>query len=149
MKVETSSLSAQIMRVINQLIFLEKKSVFTHASVTLYPSELHLMEVVIGDDGANVTTMAERLGITKGAVSQTISRLVKKKMVTKTRDPLNKNELTVHFTTMGKKTMDAFSVFRSESRRRYEDYLSTLTNAQRQTIGAFLAQLEQMIADLK
>jgi DNA-binding MarR family transcriptional regulator len=142
-------LSAQVSRVINQLLFLEKRSVFTHRGVTLHPSELHLLGALMRDGDANVTTMAETLGITKGAVSQTISRLVTKGMVTKTRDPLNKNELKVRFTTPGKKAIEAFAKFRAETNRQYETYLSGLADAERQTIRTFLTQVERMIAGLK
>lgn len=142
-------LSAQIARVINQLLFLEKKSVFTYRGITLYPSELHLMEVVAADGGDNVTTMAQTLGVTKGAVSQTISRLVRKRIVTKTRDPHNKNELTVQFTATGKRAIEAFAGLRADAGRRYETYLSSLTDAERQIIGTFLTQVERMIADLR
>jgi len=142
-------LSSQITRVINQLLFLEKKSVFTYRGITLYPSELHLMEVVAADGDDNVTTMAQTLGVTKGAVSQTISRLVKKRIVTKTRDPYNKNELTVQFTATGKRAMETFALLRADAGRRYETYLSSLTDTERQTIGTFLTQVERMIADLR
>lgn len=147
--VKDFSLSSQISRVINQLLFLEKRSVFTYRGVTLHPSELHLLGVLIRDSDANVTVMAEALGITKGAVSQTLSRLVKKGMVTKTRDPSNKNELKVRFTAAGKKAIDAFARLRANTNRRYETYLSSLTDGERQTIRTFLTQVEQFIADLK
>lgn len=143
------SLSAQVSRVINQLLFLEKRSVFTHRGITLHPSELHLMGALMRDNDANVTTLAETLGITKGAVSQTISRLVTKGMITKTRDRHNKNELKVQFTASGKKTIEAFARFRAETNRRYETYLSALTDSERQVIGTFLTQVERMIAGLK
>lgn len=143
------SLSARVSRVINQFLFLEKRSVFTHRSVTLHPSEIHLMGALMRDADANVTAMAETLGITKGAVSQTISRLVKKDMVTKTRDPHNKNELKVRFTASGRKAIEAFAKSRAEANGRYEAYLDSLSDAERQTIRAFLTQVEQMIAGLK
>jgi len=143
------SLSAQISRVINQLLFLEKRSVFTHRGVTLHPSELHVMGVLAENGDANVTTVAEMLGITKGAVSQTISRLVKKGMVTKERDALNKNELKVQFTPAGRSVINAFARIRENTSRLYDAYLSGLTDAESRTIRTFLTQVEQFIADLQ
>lgn len=144
-----SSLSTQISRVINQLLFLEKRSVFTCRGVTLHPSELHVMGVLAEHGDANVTTVAEMLGITKGAVSQTISRLVKKGMVTKERDSLNKNELKVQFTPAGRTAINAFARIRENTGRRHDAYLSGLTDTECRTIRTFLTQLEQFIADLK
>lgn len=147
--IKDSPLSAQISRVINQLLFLEKRSVFTCRGITLHPSEIHVMGVLVEDAEANVTAIAEALGITKGAVSQTLSRLEKKGMITKTRDPLNKNELKVRFTPAGRRTIDAFAKVRADTDRRYDAYLSGLTDAERHTIRTFLTQVEQFITDLK
>jgi DNA-binding MarR family transcriptional regulator len=46
------------------------------------------------------------LQLTKGAVSQTISRLCKKGVLQKTKDPFQKNELTLCLTPLGQKALE-------------------------------------------
>ena len=46
----------------------------------------------------NATKIADELGVTKGAVSQTLTRLEKKGVLVKTKDASNKNELSLQFT---------------------------------------------------
>lgn len=142
-------LSAQIMRFMNQLIFLEKKSVFTHKGVTLYPSELHLMAIILKGKTSGATAMAEKLGITKGAVSQTLSRLEKKNIITKTKDPFSKNELTVEFTPLGSEALEAFALTRNENQKKYSRYLSGLTSSEKKTLQKFLTQMENFLSGLK
>ena len=61
------------------------------------------MLVIKNKIDTNATEIAKQLGLTKGAVSQTVSRLEKKGIIVKTKDPYNKNELTLSLTPFGKK----------------------------------------------
>ena len=144
----TTELSDRIMRFINQLIFLEKKSVFCHKGVTLYPSELHLMALILKGPPSGATSMAEKLGITKGAVSQTLSRLEKKNIILKTKDPFHKNELTTEFTPFGKETLQAFACRREGNQKEYLTYLSGLTAGEKKTLQHFLTQMEKFLSGL-
>lgn len=47
----------------------------------LHHSEIHLLQAVADAPGASVTAVARELGITRGAVSQTLARLEEKGMV--------------------------------------------------------------------
>jgi DNA-binding MarR family transcriptional regulator len=58
---------------------------------------IHLI-LVMSEQPTNATQMAQALHVTKGAVSQTISRLKKKGIIKKDKDPYLKNELTLMFT---------------------------------------------------
>lgn len=142
-------ISEQIARFMNQLIFMEKKGVFRYGDVTLYPSELHLMFVVAEGEAVNATAMAERLGVTKGAVSQTISRLARKKMVVKTKDSSKKNELTVHFTPQGEKALQAFTRMRAGHEDKFLAYLGGLSDAEQRTIQAFLHRMDEFLEGLR
>ncbi len=140
-----NTFSAQIMRIINKLIFLEKKSIFEFQGIKLYPSEIHLMQVIETDNHLNATDMAKALGVTKGAVSQTLSRLVKKGIAHKTKDPYQKNKLTVDFTKMGKAAMKHHQQKNQSLQEEYENYLSTVSESNKKIIRRFLADVEQFV----
>lgn len=148
MNITNTELSEHIMRFINQLIFLEKKIVFNHKGVTLYPSELHLMAIILKGNTSGATAMAEKLGITKGAVSQTLSRLEKKKIITKTKDPFSKNEITAEFTPFGNEALKAFAQMREENQKKYLNYLTGLTEGEKATLQKFLTQMENFFSGL-
>ncbi len=67
----------------------------------LYPAEVHLLEVIGGEAGITTTQLAERMAITKGAVSQTTARLLEKRLVDKTPAPGQKREQLFTLTGRG------------------------------------------------
>lgn len=140
-----SQLSDHISRFLNRLIFLERKSVFTFKGLSLYPSEIHLMQLIKSGTASGATLMADKLGITKGAVSQTLTRLVKKNILTKAKDLSHKNELLIEFTPLGKDALEAFEHTRKETGKKYSAYLSGITQTERKTLEHFLHQMEKFL----
>lgn len=136
-------------RVANDFITLDKKLVFQHGGLRLHASEIHLMQVIADYSGINATEMAKKLGITKGAVSQTLKRLYQKGVVRKTSDPFNKNELTVNFTNLGQEALIAFFQVNAESWQEYLAYLEDMTEAESSTIAQFLKRLESFLGKLR
>jgi DNA-binding MarR family transcriptional regulator len=135
----------RISRIINKLIFLEKKSIVELDGVRLFPSEIHLMLVIAQDRLINAVTMAGRLGISKGAVSQTLTRLENKGILVKKKDPAYKNELTAHFTELGEKALEMHHNLRASLQAEYDTYLETVSEDDRQIIQQFLLHVENFI----
>jgi DNA-binding MarR family transcriptional regulator len=142
MDLQHKALVAQIFGFINKILFLEKKTTFQFNEVTLYPSEIHLILFIHQEQDTNATRMAERLGVTKGAVSQTLSRLEKKGVLRKIKDPYNKNELTIKFTSLGQQAVEEYLHLLASVHQQYDQYLSTLTERERAVIKGFLSHIE-------
>jgi len=62
-------------RLLNKAAAIERDPVDIGHGVLLYPSEVHLIDMVGRFPDENVSALASRLGITKGAVSQTTKKL--------------------------------------------------------------------------
>ena len=135
----------RISKTINKLIFLEKKSIVEVAGVRLFPSEIHLMLVIDAHRSINAVTMAGKLGISKGAVSQTLTRLENKGMLVKKKDPAYKNELTAHFTALGETALAEHRRLRAALLAEYDLYLDALPAADRRVIERFLQHVEGFI----
>ena len=69
--------------------------------VLMHTKEIHTIQAIGRHSGINVTRLAEQMGVTKGAVSQTISKLVRKDLVRKTRSPGNDKEVVLELTDLG------------------------------------------------
>jgi len=67
----------------------------------MHTKEIHTVQVIGRHSGINVTRLAEHTGVTKGAVSQTINKLVKKGLVQKTHAPGNDKEVVLELTDLG------------------------------------------------
>ena len=143
------SLAEQILRITNKLIFLEKKSIIKHGDLKLYPSEIHLIDVIAKGQDINASKMAARLGVTKGAVSQTLARLEKKGILYKTKDSQNKNELTVHFTSLGKKVLEEQKKLQTTFYEEYAKYFSNVSEKEEVIIMGFLKKMGDFFDNLK
>lgn len=89
------------MRLINHYNFFANKARKYGTDMTIYPSEIHLIDA-IGLDGKKTTTiLAETLGITKGGISQTTAKLMKKGLIRKSEGD-GINEVYISLTESGK-----------------------------------------------
>ena len=145
MTLKHSDLIEKIFRFINKIVFIEKKTIFELENITLYPTEIHLMLFLHNEEDNNATRIAEKMGVTKGAVSQTLSRLEKKGILRKTKDRYNRNELSTEFTKLGKEVLTRHLSAVNELQRKYDDYLKTLPDSDRQAIADFLDHADRIM----
>jgi DNA-binding MarR family transcriptional regulator len=148
MNSESQKLAGQIRRVLNRLIFLDKRSVLRHGQLRLHPSEIHLMQVIKEQPDLNAGEMAQSLGVSNGAVSQTLARLERKGVIKKFKDASLKNRVTAAFTASGKEAIERFEAAQASSSESFSYYLAGLSERERKVIGSFLSQLEEFLKDL-
>jgi DNA-binding MarR family transcriptional regulator len=79
----------------------------------LYVTELHTITVVARHDHVNMTQLAEIMGVTKGAISQTIRKLVHKNLILK-NNITNRKEVNLILSQKGRKVLDAQESFQKE-----------------------------------
>jgi DNA-binding MarR family transcriptional regulator len=70
--------------------------------VRLHRTEIHTIQAIGENEGINLTKLADLMKVTKGAISQTISKLNEKKMVKKTYKDDNAKEIELYLTKKGK-----------------------------------------------
>jgi len=97
----------------------------------------------------NAGQMAQRMGISNGAVSQTLARLERKSIIIKTKDPALKNELAVTFTESGKAAIQGFEREQASAIDTFSGYLSGLSNNDRNVIERFLSHMEDLLKRLE
>jgi DNA-binding MarR family transcriptional regulator len=72
-----------------------------NTGVPLYRAEIHAIKAIGDNPGINMTRLAEYMGVTKGAVSQTIGKLVRKGLVLKKEADDNDKEILPQLTELG------------------------------------------------
>ena len=148
MNTTNEAVIGQMQRVANKLFFMKKKDVFEFKGVKFYPSEVHPLLFVASKRNDNATIIAEQLGVTKGAVSQTLKRLEKKGVLTKTKDPYNKNELTLEFTVFGSEAFEHYQDMAAEITERHELCLEEMSEDQKRAIHKFLVNAEKVFSEI-
>lgn len=140
-RIRHPELIERLSRVIDKILYLEKSQVFEVGGVRLYPSEVHLVLYLAKRPGANATTLADHFGVTKGAISQTLTRLQKKGVITKERDRSRRNELILGFTELGRRAVERFNRLELALIRRHDQLFDELTPEQRQVVAGVLDSL--------
>jgi len=79
--------------------------------VLLYKVEIHTIQTIGNNPGINSTGLAGRLGVSKGAVSQTLNKLLKKGLIRKTQLRADARESTLELTELGWKGFRAHERF--------------------------------------
>lgn len=135
----------RLLSLLNRIVFLDKRNVLREGEVHLFPSEIHALLTIAEDPETNVTELAGRLGVTKGAVSQTLRRLERKGVIEATKIPHSRNEVRITFTKAGRRTVNRCVERLHATHAKLEAQLATLTDAERKAIDSFLAAIEQSI----
>jgi DNA-binding MarR family transcriptional regulator len=79
----------------------------------LYFTEIHTITMVGKNREINMTRLAEIMGVTKGAISQTIRKLVNKNLILKSNIN-NKKEVNLKLSKKGRKVLKAQESFQKE-----------------------------------
>jgi len=89
------------LRIVNKFKELEKIPIDHGTGDLLYASEINTLEIIGKFPGINLTQIAQKRGITKGAVSQIVAKLVKKGLVLKKQPLDNGKTVLLELTDMG------------------------------------------------
>ncbi len=98
---EESGISYQLLRVAWLLFDYDRKICFYGTNTRLFEAEIHLVVAIRENPGLHVAGLAQKFGVTKGAISQLVQKLGKKGMITRQRDPENKTKLLLGLTEKG------------------------------------------------
>ena len=142
-------IAGQIRRVLNRSMILGKRSILNHGDLRLYPSEIHLLQVIKEGEDLSAGEMARKLGLSNGAVSQTLNRLEKKGVIKKTKDPALKNKVTATLNETGKGALKRFEEGQEATMKVFSSYLSGLSEKERRIIEGFLSRLEGFLKRLE
>jgi len=143
-----AALFPRVSALINAVLDLEKGRTFQVRGQRIFPSEVHLLLDLAAAPRATATELAAGLGVTKGAVSQTLARLERKGLVIRTRDPDQRNALRLELTARGSETVGHFRRKTGRMRRRVEKHLAALSAAEREVIAGFLERLTEALEEM-
>jgi DNA-binding MarR family transcriptional regulator len=139
------SLIAKFSRVSKLWQQLDSKPRKFGTETDLSGSEIHLIEVVGQNEGLSVTDLARRLGITKGAVSQTLKRLEAKEIIVKEVDPRNISRITVSLSTKGQVAYYSHLQWHETVDGGFRNYFVRLPEDKIRFLEEFLSILEQFL----
>lgn len=128
------------------ILSLAKKMEKTHKSFgtgeMISHSEIHLIEIIGDAQDLSVTDLARHMGITKGAVSQSLKRLENKGFTTKNIDPENLSRTIVLLTSKGQTAYWSHKHWHETMDGGFLEYLDGLDDGAFEIIVDFLMKVE-------
>ncbi|MGL1893896.1 MAG: MarR family winged helix-turn-helix transcriptional regulator [Spirochaetaceae bacterium] len=144
-EIDVNKLLNQLKNIANKKSELDKRPHEFGTGIKMYNSEMYLVEVLGVSEGQSMTRIAEIMGITKGAVSQTFKKLEKRGLVKKYPDPVNASRSLLYLTTLGKKILKTHEKWHQEMDGGFSDYLSKLEPSALFVIKDFLSRYEFLL----
>lgn len=124
-----------------QLAAIDKKTRTYGTRHILHVSEIHMIKAVRENPGMHVTGLADKLGVTKGAVSQILQKLEKKGMIEKSIDPANSSRLILKTTPEGDTAYLEHERLHNYYDAIFNDLLSGATEENKTFLTEFLQEL--------
>ena len=134
-------------RILTKAALIEKTPVDTGDGIFLYTSEVHLISLAGRFPGESMSGIAARLGITKGAVSQTAKRLEEKGYIERGYRDDDAKTVFIHLTPAGERAFAWHEAYHCEVRRRLSQEIQAWNPEDRNKMAALLSTLESVFDD--
>lgn len=110
-------------RMVNRFNSMEKHPISYGTKHKFYHSERHMMDTFGDNPDMNITELAEHMGVTKGAISQIVSKLEKKGAVHRYKADGNDKDVLVGLTKTGKEIYEHHKKVSGETVRHLKEGL--------------------------
>ena len=132
-------------RILNKMDAHEKAPRDFGSGDLLHCSEIHTIMAIGKNRDISITNLSVLLGISKSAISQMITRLVKKDLVERHRDPANDKGILIRLSPRGTIAYLGHEQHHAKIYARMHRNLGDLTIAEFDLILRFLAAIEETI----
>lgn len=113
--------------------------------VNIHHSEIHMIKFIKENTNLHISAIARKLGITRGAVSQTINRLQKKGLITKEMNEVNNSKLIVKLTHKGESAYLNHENYHKQYEIRIKNILGNMRGGSEEVIYNFLLEFNKEI----
>ena len=115
--------------------------------VLMHQKEIHTVQAIGRHSGINITRLAEFKGVTKGAVSQTVKKLVREGLVQKTRLPGNDKEVVLELTNLGWTGFYNHEQFHMETLNIAREYYGDQLESKLESINTAVDDIYKMLSE--
>jgi len=111
----------------------------------LYSSDVHTLEALNRNEGCNLTELADRMNVSKPAVSKFVKKLISMGYILKSTRPGNAKEVAFHLSEKGKTAVTEHSEFRESVFGPLEAVINSLAPGEQFMIINFLKDLNKAV----
>ncbi|WP_084326027.1 MarR family transcriptional regulator [Lacrimispora aerotolerans] len=111
-------------------------------------SEIHLLEAIKSQEGANVSELAAYLEITSGAVSQGTKKLLDKELIESYKKKGNRKETFSRLTPLGERICEGHRKHHECMWEVWQEFMTDLDQNETQLVSDFLEMVTQGITQM-
>lgn len=134
-------------RLFNKAAAIEREPVDTGDGVFLHTSEVHLIDMAGRFSEESMSSFAVRLGITKGAVSQTAKKLEEKGYLERVNGEGNNKNVIIRLTRAGRRAYDWHRAYHAVVNERIAREIGGMDTEAQKNIHRLLGQIENVFDD--
>lgn len=146
MRQEVIDISWQFERIVHKYTMYEKKPRRYGIDTPLTQTEIHAVAAIDERPGMNLNALAQDKGVTKGAASQLVARLVKKGLVKKAASPGSASEIALFLTDKGAVAARAHEQEHKDMGHAFDkNVLSQMSDEDLARVSQLFAKFEEMM----
>jgi DNA-binding MarR family transcriptional regulator len=134
-------------RLFNKAAIIEREPVDTGDGILLHTSEIHLIDMAGRFPDASMSALASRLGITKGAVSQTAKKLEDKGYLARINPEGNNKTVFIRLTEAGKRAFHWHRAYHAVVNERLAREIYGLGRKDRENMLKIFGRMEKIFDD--
>lgn len=141
------NITESLMRIINKHARIEELPIRTGKNIGLTAKEVHCLNAIGQQEGINIKTIGDALGVTKSAASQMVGKLEKKGFAKKGKAPGNDKEIQTFLTKEGWEAFAAHKEFHERHLKTLTKQLEAFPDSQLDGASTILATVETIVND--
>ena len=147
MKKETAEILALSEKLIYEMVAREKRPHLLPDGSKVYRFELHIIDLIGKNSGITVNELAQSLNVTKGAVSQVITKLAKEGIAEKVRNENNRKNVNLYLTTKGANIYAGHRQFHEIINSKLDAYFEKYSLRETDMIKSLLLEISTLLAE--
>jgi len=137
-----------LLRIVTKFQALHSRPHDFGIGVPLFPAEVHTLQCVGDHPGLNITELARRQGVTKGAASQMVKKLELKGLLSKAAQRGNEKDAVLALTRTGALARDGHNRFHEKLSRAVLERMGPITVEQMAQYADINGVVEEFLDDL-
>ena len=142
-----NKISYSLLRVISKYAEIDKQTRYYGTDIPLFSAEINMLRIIKENEGIHITGIAEKLGVTKGAVSQIVNKLHKKGLIKKNTDLYNQSKLALTLTEKGEIAEANHEEFHKKFDGMIDQIIKDASKENTAFLKEFLNTLEEQLTD--
>lgn len=114
----------------------------------LYASEIHTIAMIANNQGINLTQLAEKMGVSKSAVSKFVKKTLTKGYIIKSKSVHNQKEVIFNITKKGEIAFQNHEKYSKSHFYNLHQIIAKLPDEHKKIISGFIEEMNKGLIDI-